>query len=344
MKIVEISQHGCVRVMKQALPLLARGHDVHLVVNKVTQFSEQLKTVTTFQDQDQLYEAVKLHGDADVFHVHNEPCWGVTVCKEIFPKKAVVLDLHDSFLLRRKVEEIDGERYAVSVDERNNVQLADGIVYVCDPMKSIVENTFKPDCPSIVLPSYVPERFYRIDFGRWWGGLVYEGRIDLPDELAPKWDFFQYANYLELAKQAKAIGMDFHVYTPRKKEEVRQAYESVAYLHDPVGMAKLCKKLGSHDWGLVGNIKPFPEWEHALPNKLFEYMAGCVPIVAIYADECTRFIEEYGVGISVNSLEELAGSWAKHRECRKNVVKYRSEFIMERHIHRLENLYKKVMR
>ena len=345
MKIVMLSRHGCMRVMKMALPLIARGHEVHLITNKVTQFSEAFSTVSVYQDVDQLYSAIKLHKDADVFHGHNEPSWFVTAVKDQFFDKPVVLDLHDSHLLRRTHEECsnDPDLFRVAIDERNNIQLADALVYASASMKKIVGAEFKPDVPDIVLPSYVPLRFYRVDFTRWWGGLVYEGRIDMPEELPKEWDFFQYANYLDFAKKCREIGIDFHVYTPRQNEKLRKLYNEHCYLHAPEGFGRLIKMLGQHDWGLVGNLKPYEEWRNALPNKLFEYMAACVPVVSINARESSEFIEKYEVGINVNSVEELAERWKEHRECRKNVIKHRMSFAMENHIHELEGLYEEIV-
>jgi hypothetical protein len=335
-----ITRHACVRVSKQALPLMARGHVLHQITNKVTVYSEQYKSVLVYQDQDQLYNSIAMHKDADIFHVHNEPNYMVTAVKEVFPDKPVVMDVHDSHLLRRNGDEIkDFSRFRVSADERNNLQLADGLVYVCEPMAEIVGTEFKLSQPSIVLPSFVPVRFYRIDFERWLGGLCYEGRIDTADELDAKWDFFQYSNYLPLAEKCNEIKMDFHIYTPRSNAKVREEYEKVCYLHEPVALHKLCKKMGRHDWGIVGNLNHHEEWKHALPNKLFEYMAACMPVVALNADECARFIREYKVGIVVESIEELAENWARHRELRQNVIKWRKEFVMENHIEKLERLY-----
>jgi hypothetical protein len=172
---------------------------------------------------------------------------------------------------------------------------------------------------------------------------VYEGRIDIDDELEGRWNFFQYANYLKLARECARIGIDFHVYTPRKDKKVRDIYSQECFLHEPQNVSRLIKFLGGHDWGLVGNIDPHEEWKHALPNKLFEYMAGCVPIVCLNADESWKFIEPYGCGIKVDSLEELAARWSEHRECRQNVVKNRMEFKMENAIGLLEALYQEVV-
>lgn len=346
MKVVMLSKHGCMRVMKMALPLMEKGHEVHLIVGNLTNYSECFKTVTVFQDVNQLYNAIKLHKDADIFHAHNEPSWFVTVAKETFPKKPVVLDVHDSFLLRRSPnEELETKKsFRVSVDERNNFQLADGLVYVGPAMKEIVHNEFKLDQPNIILPSYVPERFNRIDFLQWIGGLVYEGRIDFPGELPKEWDVFGYSTYIKLAEKCKELEIDFHIYTPRKNKKAREIYNKVCYLApEPLGFYKLIRNLGCHDWGLVGNIDYHEEWKHALPNKLFEYISGCVPIVSINADESSKVIEEHDIGITVGSMEELSERWPEHREKRKNLIKKRHLFAMEAHIGKLEKLYRELL-
>jgi len=351
MKIVMLSRHGCIRaVCKEALPLIERGHEVHLIVNKITQGSERFHSVFVYQDTDQLYAAIKMHKDADVFHAHNEPSWFVTMIKDVNQHTPVILDIHDSHLLRKTPEEQQAEKqdnpqaFRIAIDERNNFQLADGLIYVCEPMKRIVGEEFALKQPSIVLPSYVPRGFYRIDFDDWVGGLVYEGRIDIPDELPGKWQaFFRYSDYLDFGRKCKEIGMDFHIYSPRENEKVREQYGRVAIMHDPEKFDRLIKKLGRHDWGLVGNLRPHTEWKNALPNKLFEYMAGCVPIVSMHAEESSRIVDEFGVGITVQSPEELATRWREHRDCRANLIKHRFHFAMENHIHHVESLYKQVL-
>lgn len=347
LKILKLSYHCCIRVIKEAMPLISKGHEVHVAAAKVTQYSDHFTSLSVYHDMNQLVETIRAHKDCDVIHCHNEPNWFVSVAKEVFPDKPVILDVHDTYLLRRTDDEVEKAKnpsiYRHTCDERNNFQLADGLVFVGPAMRDIVLKEYKLTQPHCVVPSALPHRFYRNDFGKWMGGLVYEGRIDIEHELDAKWNFFQYSNYAPLAEKCRDIGIDFHVYTPRKSKEVRKIYEPLCFLKDPLGVRELIKALGGHDWGLVGNIGGHEEWKHALPNKLFEYFGGCLPVVCIGADESWDTIKDLGIGIKVDSIEELAERWAEHRECRKNVVKYRPEFVMERHIGKLENLYKEVM-
>lgn len=336
-----------------AMPLINAGHDVHLIGEQATQYSDHYASVMLYHNQDQLYNAIKLHSDADVFHAHNEPSWFVTAVKDCGMKQPVILDMHDSNLIRKTPEEEEEEMKTnpqagrVSVDERNNAQLADALVYPCEPMKEAVEAEFKPKGPGIVIPSVLPKSFLRFDFDTWIGGLVYEGRIDTDEELKdqPRWrSIFQYSNYLKLAAEARELEIPFHVYTSRTNEKVRKAYEDVAILHEPKNtMDRLIRALGRHNWGLVGNSHAHTEWKNAMPNKLFEYMAGCTPIVCMNADESAKLVLEYGVGIVVDSMKELAERWGEHRRCRENVVKHRQQFVMENYTPKLEALYKQAI-
>ena len=349
MKVVMISRHGCLRVSKVAMPLLTKGYDVHLITEKVTQGSEHFKSVLQYQDLDQLYNSVKVHKDADIFHAHNEPSWFVTVVKDLNLKTPVVLDVHDSNLLRKTPEqqeeelEINQAAYRVSVDERNNIQLADGLVYVGPRMKEIIEREYQPKAPGIVLPSYLPRGFFRIDFSNWLGGVVYEGRIDISTNLDKRWEtLFQYSDYRAFAKKCMELHLPFHIYTPRENKELREAYHEICILHEPKGINRLIQCLGRHDWGLVGNLGNHEEWKNALPNKLWEYLAGACPVVALNADQSADIIREHNIGIVVESVEELMERWDEHTEKRKNVIHKRRYFEMENHIHLLEELYAKL--
>jgi hypothetical protein len=335
------------RCQKESIVLLNKGYNVHLITEKATQYTEYYSTISLWPSIEHLYESIKLHKDADIFHVHNEPSFFVNAVKDIFPDKPVILDVHDSMLLRRTDEEVDKENdeqvYRYTIDERNNMQLADGLVFVCKPMQEMAVETYGLTQPNIILYSMVPKMFYRIDFSRWIGGLVYEGRVDLPGMLAKEWDFFKYTDYTSLAKKCIELGIDFHVYCPRENQKVIEEYNKVCFMHEPQRYDKLIKKLGSHDWGLVGNLDKTREWDLAMPNKLFEYIAGCVPVVVINAGESSKVVEEHGIGITVGSLEELRDRWKEHREIRKTLIANRFKLSLDDNIEPLEELYRRFL-
>lgn len=346
--MVMVAGHCCIRVQKMAIPLIEKGHNVHLIGMKVPVWHEQYKTFTYCADVGQMLDALKLYdkgADVDVFHCHNEPSWFVSALKEI-TDKPVVMDVHDSYLARSTPEEateaLDAGRDHIRVltEERNNFQMADALVFPGEDFKKVVCNEFGLKQPTLTLPSYVPSRFYRYSTRDWHGGLVYEGKVNLPSESRGYSSGFAYCDYTDLSRRTKEIGMDLHFYANRTDKKFGEHYSEFAYIHRPLPFEELLNSVSRHDWGLVGNTIKTREWEVAMPNKLFEYMASGLPVASINATECSKFVEGTDVGITVSGPEELAERWSEHRDKRKKVFKERQAWSMNAHIHKLEDFYR----
>lgn len=360
MRICKLAAHACIRVQKMALPLMARGHKVYLVSQRRPSYAEAYDGFSECFSIEQMRNMViQLSEWADVFHCHNEPSWFVTLCKEICPETPVILDVHDSFLARSTPDEYEralkeGKPHLrVSVEERNNFQLADALVFPSQPFADIILDEFNLKQPCLILPSYLPQNFYNYQGKEWFGGIVYEGRIDLKEKVkdSKASTGFQYSDLEEFARQCKELGVDFHFYG-REDDDFKKAFKPYEReegqpggmtIHGAVPYPKLMGALSQHDWGFVGNTFYTPEWEVALPNKLFEYIAAAVPVFVMNAKHCSEFVEEYGVGITVDSVEEITKRWKEHTKIRKNLIKVRTKFVMEKHIRKLENLYRSLL-
>jgi hypothetical protein len=186
----------------------------------------------------------------------------------------------------------------------------------------------------------LPKRWLAHKAMDWHGGLVYEGKVNLPgDEVKGPHTGFEYCEYTELAKRCHAMGMDFHLYARSDKKFVEH-YKDIAFLHTSVDYEKLIGVLTRHDWGLVGNVRRTREWDMAMPNKLFEYIGAQVPVAVMNASASAKFVKETGMGIVVSGPEELGERWGEHREVRKRVVRERQNWTMNAHIHKLEEFYR----
>lgn len=343
-KVAKIAQHACFRVQKEGLPLLNLGHDIHLITNKIPSYADQYKSVSHYHTEDQMYEAIKLHKDVDLFHAHNEPSWFVNAAKGIYPDKPVILDVHDSMLLRYPEDDDDPDHVRISVNERDNMQLADGLIFVSEPMAEMCRETFKLSQPYTVLPSYVPKDLYRLDAYRWVGGIVYEGRVDIPEKNSPDMQFFAYADYREFAKVVSEMGIMFFIFAPnREVEELSEVYQGTAQVQKARPVNELFRILGSHNWGLLGNSNGHEAWKMAMPNKLFDYLASGIPIIALNAPEAGKFVEKHGFGMNITDIKEIPERWGEHRECRANIAKKRFEWCMENHIYKVTALYEEVL-
>jgi glycosyltransferase involved in cell wall biosynthesis len=349
MNIVMVSGHACIRVQKMALPFIELGIPIHLIAQATPSYYQYYKTFSFAAGVGQYIEAFKQYEKiADVFHVHNEPSWFVSAIKETVDTP-VVLDVHDSYTARMTNEEVQEFREQgknvsrIFVEERNNFQLADALVFPGEVFGTLVKDTFDLKQPSLTLPSYCPKRFYGYSGEEWIGGLVYEGKVNLKEENQDSMYGLRYSEYLELAQKAHELGIGFHIYCPRSDEPFMKAFDDIAFLQQARPIETLIRGIARHDWGLVGNVFPTPEWDVAYPNKMFEYIAACVPVVAINAPECGKFIVKEGLGIEVESLEELKLRWDEHTEIRKNIIKKRQKYAMENHIHKLLDLYKSLI-
>jgi hypothetical protein len=329
-----------------ALPLLEKGYKVHLISNRDPGHFFKYTSRARWHDLGQCIEAVKIYSKVvDIFHAHNEPSWFVTLVKE-YTDKPVILDVHDSFLARSTPDEsqetLEKELVQIRVmtEERNNFQLADGLVFPSIPFGNMIREEYKLTQPYIFLPSYCTREMQQYSCRPWLGGLVYEGRIDLASEnhKNPLASGFKYTDYEAMANKCNEVGLNFHLYG-RNDKPYLDIFEKIALTHNGQPFTKLLECLSRHDWGLVGNLNPTPEWDVAFPNKMFEYISACLPVVALNAHECGRFLTEEGLGIEVQSVEELCERWSEHTEIRKNVIRNRQKWVMENHIHKLEELY-----
>ena len=334
MKIVEIGYHCCIRLVKEALALMPR-HEVHCIGFKKPSCVDQFKTFALCHTKDQLREAVKIHSDADIFHVHNEPNWMVQVIAEV-TDVPIVLDMHDSMAYRE-----DKMEYINAPMEQVAMNIASGIVFVSVGCMQITlkNNPHLKDKPSIVLYPFVNSQFYTSNECSWSGGFVYEGLISHNKDRA----VMQYGNYIEFAKKCRKEGIPFHIFSPKDNEiAYQEAYKDICFLEGSMQYDELIKYMTQFEWGLVGNIKSYREWEIAMPNKLFEYIASGLPVMAINAKESGDFLESSGFGIRVKSLKEAKERWSESLKCRTNIFKYRYLYTMEKNINKLEEMYARI--
>ena len=68
MKITMLSYHGCIRVVKMALPLIKKGHEVNLITFRHPSQAKKFTSVVICNDLENMQEAIKKNVNHNIAH------------------------------------------------------------------------------------------------------------------------------------------------------------------------------------------------------------------------------------------------------------------------------------
>lgn len=75
------------------------------------------------------------------------------------------------------------------------------------------------------------------------------------------------------------------------------------FWHDKVSKDIYMNYVGSCDWGIYLMENICKNHDYALPNKLFDYIMAGLPVVVSNLKEMSKFVDENGIGYSVDSTD-----------------------------------------
>jgi glycosyltransferase involved in cell wall biosynthesis len=353
LKIAMVAKHSCIRVLKESLMLMANGHEVYLITEKIPFGYEMYTNMSAYTSKDHLQRVVRMHTQfVDIFHVHNEPDNIVWETKEASEGKPVIYDIHDLEHLRWKKKELrpkPGEIRAFNA--------ADGVVHVSEACQRAAWE-FHAKKPDAVIYSWQPARYTAKDEDILsqpaWGSIIYEGGIDSqmkPHLVAGSANTVQFniRNWQPVMEVLRKMNFAITIYGANPLNNFM--YEEMGCaVHRPIVYPAMLAALRPHGFGLVGCPLSTPLMEYAMPNKLFEYISqGVVPIV-VNATEAADFVIKHGIGLVLPSqystwtLKTVKDFILTHGPaCRKRLLKLRKNFIMETQAETLEGLYHEVL-
>ncbi len=332
-----VQDHGCIRVFKESLALMKRGHVVDVLARETPFGFNRYNTFGLYHDADQLRRAVAA-SSADVVHVHNEPDSLVPIVRSA-TQAPVIFDVHD-------LESLRWDR-APDAAELAAFDAADAFVHVSDECAKVAARWHGTRKPSVVLPCMINEEFYATEQAGEpaWSTIVYEGGLATAQSLPPDAEGREQVNFRSLEPVVEAfVGQGFEFRLHPSLPQDGYVYENLgAVVFQPLQFPALLRALRSYGYGFVGAPHSVPLMEAAMPNKLFEYLSqGVVPVV-LNASRAARFVLEHGLGIVLDGLDNLAAQLARGPEIRERILARRHDWAMDRHIHVVENLYAAVL-
>ena len=72
------------------------------------------------------------------------------------------------------------------------------------------------------------------------------------------------------------------------------------YFHEKVSVLEYMKYVSSADWGIYLMENNCKNSDYALPNKVFDYILGGLPVVVSDLKEMGAFVRENNIGITVD--------------------------------------------
>jgi glycosyltransferase involved in cell wall biosynthesis len=92
-------------------------------------------------------------------------------------------------------------------------------------------------------------------------------------------------------------------------EELKEKVEDMGnvYWHEKVSPLEYMKYVASADWGIYLMENICLNHDLALPNKIFDYILGGLPVVVSNLKEMSKLVNQYKVGYAIdpNNLEDV---------------------------------------
>ena len=330
-EILMVTEHACVRVLKEAHVLKKLGYNVHLVFGgpilgpltaNGADACQMFRSVTYFKTKTQLSDFLLVRR-FDVYHVHVEPYWLVSFVRHTLPEAKIICDMKDSMYWRAP---------GTFRDEDTAVSSADAFLVPSHVCGEELAGRTSQDIE--YLPSAVPLDWY-VDPSCARGGIANQGGHTLPDDM---YDWRDYTDIYCFLKQH----FDVYAYSPQfGHNKITEHYMALDVRTANVEYFRLLQALGSHDWNLVGNDRG-QVWQYALPNKFFDAIAAGVPVMVLGVPEVEKIVNDCDIGVICNSKNEMVDNYNLHEEKRNNLLRVRDILAMDHAISGLVDLYRRM--
>ena len=293
----------------------------------------------------------------DIIHSHNAPDYLTIVAKKVSRDIPVVHDTHEVLSLHHSGffssdNEESLSRYAL--DEKAANEGSDARVYASHGIRRYIQARYEVNTDNdLVFQNYVSRshlpRSSKKKLSEGDGGIhiAYVGCIT---SLVRESHYYLLDIFKELARHKLHIHIhptsNFITGSNRAYKEVAAKSEFIHY-HNHMDRRKLLTQLTRYDYGWAG-LNATRNREHleiALPNKVVEYVACGLPVLAFPHEAIEHFIERNGVGIVGKNIDDVARLLAEldSSELGSNLEKCRRGVIIEEKIGQLIDFYRQLV-
>ncbi|HDD68738.1 MAG TPA: glycosyltransferase [Candidatus Korarchaeota archaeon] len=368
LKVLFLQPQPCIRALKYAKGLrwalkdrikLIFGY-IHQKLSKLygygDEFFDHLEKLNVENLEGSVRKLVEKYRP-HLVHSHNAPDFlTVAAIEAVGGSIPIIHDCHEALSLRSTGYYLsDDEKKIFEVyprEERIAIERSDARIYVSEGMRDYIQSKYRVNPErDMVFYSYVSKsvipRKLREKLSEKDGGvhLVYIGTLT---GLKKENQYY----LIDIFRSIAEAGMHIHIYpsgiSREDKSYAELARESrMIHYHGYRERKKLLLEITQYDFGWAGfnsNEKNKRHVDVALPNKIFEYIACGLPVLAFPHKTIRNFLERHGVGFVFEEMEELVG-WLRERgdsEVRERTLRSRYRFTIERNIGRVLRFYGEV--
>ena len=292
-----------------------------------------------------------------VIHSHNAPdLLTVSAIEAAEGEVPIIHDCHEALTLRETGyyasddEETIRDKYPR--EEKIANERSNGRIYVTEGVRDYIQHRYDVD-PSkdVVFYSYMCDSLVPTSLRRKLSDkdrqthIVYIGTVTsmIEDSHYDLREIFK-----EIADHKTHLHFYVSIWGAKEKAYHRLAEENhYIHYHGHLDQESLLHEITQYDFGWVGfnlNPKNRRHLDVALPNKLFEYIACGLPVLAFPHKNIKKFLDRHDAGLVFDSVAEMASQpqheKTKIESTRRNVLNLRHKFTVENNIGKLVSFYK----
>jgi glycosyltransferase involved in cell wall biosynthesis len=367
-RILFLEPQPCARALKYARGLKGvYGDSVEIVfgyvfhtLNVLYGHGDEVFDELVKLDQDNLEDDLKelinkVH--PFVIHSHNAPDdLTISAIKAAKGEVPVIHDCHEALTLRDTGYYVSDDEETINIKYPRQEKIAneksDGRIYVTEGVRNYIQGRYDVDLSKdMVFYSYVSNSIVPSQLHRKISATDGETHIAYIGTVTSRIEDSHY-DLREIFREITDYGLHVHMYVSiwgAKDEAYQRLAEEndLIHHHGHLDQKKLLQEITKYDFGWAGfnaNPKNRKHLDVALPNKVFEYIACGLPVLAFPHKNIKEVLDRYNVGLVFDTVNEMASQLknGKLESIIRDVLNSRYTFTVEKNISKLIQYYKEV--